>query len=203
MRDLIRELASGAAIQNWKLVEILVSEMGTLGITQALRCYADEFPDSYGDLAQAIRHVAECADRHKAYRNYYVHGITGVTALGIMWSDEMIERDVPVYEAVVPGPFGQVYQKSAKGRTRFINEYVNADRIIKLNNDLADLQDYIRNVAASVSHYLRGPDFRQTFPLREPPPLPDVLVKPELRHPKLQQRRALDRSDRTREGDEG
>jgi hypothetical protein len=192
MRGLIRTLATRQAVENWGLVEILISELGTLGLEQAIRCYANEFPDEEEDFARALRHVAECAERHKAYRNYYVHGIRGVTGRGWFVSDEMIENDTPIHEALVEGPFGNIYQKSAKGRTRFIMDFIRADALTKLNNDLADLGDYIQGVTTSAAHYLRGADYRQTAPLPEPPPLPSVLVKPELRHPKLKLRRALD-----------
>src|SRR5215213_3773845 len=77
LRQIIRSVATRQRLENWALIEVLSSEMGALGITQAIRCYADEFPDTDQELAAAFRHVAALCERLKAYRNYYVHGMTG------------------------------------------------------------------------------------------------------------------------------
>lgn len=191
MRRLITSLATRQRWENARLAEILVSEMGTLGLTQAIRCYADEIPKSDEEIAGALRHLAELAERLKAYRNYYVHGITRVTQYGLLLDDEAIEADTPVSEAMTMGPFGMVMQHSAKGRSKFIWDFVAAEQIIDLNNRLATAVEYIEAVGLSVNHFLRDLKWRKSAPLPAPPPLPSVLVKPELRHPKIAKPPAL------------
>jgi hypothetical protein len=185
LRTMIRDLATGGKVELWKLSEILVSELGSVGITNALSCYADEFPDEEKDLPKALRYVAEAIDRYRAYRNYFVHGITAVTRYGMFVTDEDIERDTPVHELMFEGPFATVYQKTAKGRLKFISDHISKDQLAELATGLADLDVFITALSSSVAHFFRSHDWRKSAPLPAPPPLPSVLRKPDLRHPKL------------------
>jgi hypothetical protein len=185
-RELVKTLATGGQHRSWRLAEVLISELGSVGLTQALQCYAREFPSEQKDLARAVRHIADVTERLRAYRNYFVHGITNVTHYGFDVSEEMIERDAPITEALIEGPFAHIYQKSAKGRSKFVLDHVKAGVLADVNRDLVRLKVYIDAVSIAVGRWLRGADDQDGAPLPEPPPLPDVLVKPEIRHPKAQ-----------------
>lgn len=190
LREVIKVLATRQVVENQRAVEVLISELGTVGLTQAIRCYAAEFPDSETELPGALIYIADTTERLKSYRNYYFHGIRGITQYGLEITDEMIDRDTPITDAMIEGPFAHIYQRSAKGRSKFVTEFVGARKLMWLNNELADLNDYIRGTAVSLRYYLNGDDYRQIAPLLEQRPLPDVLAKPELRHPKLKPRPA-------------
>ena len=138
MRDLLRTLSTGGDMLKGRLVEVLISELGTVGTTQAIQCYAKELPDEEPELSAALIYVAEAAERLKAYRNYYIHGIRGVTGLGFFLTPDLLDRDASIVEAMQEGPFGNIYQKSAKGRTKFIYDFIRANKLIWLNNSLAD-----------------------------------------------------------------
>jgi hypothetical protein len=129
LRQIIRSVATRGRMENTALVEVLSTELGTLGLTQAVRCYANEFPDSDQDLAEAFRHVAALCERLKAYRNHYVHGITGVSKYGFDLSDEMFERNPPMHEAMTIGPFATLYEKSAKGRSKFVMDHIRPEQL--------------------------------------------------------------------------
>jgi hypothetical protein len=191
LRELIRAIATRHRLEDTQLIDVLVSEMGTLGLTQAIRCYADEVPPSEPELAAALIHSAALTERLKPYRNYYVHGMQGVTRYGVTITDELLDRDAPWHEALQEGSFANIYQRSAKGRSKFVMDFVDAKQLTWLAEQLEAAVEYTRSVGSAFKHFLGGNPWRETAPLPEPPPLPDVLVKPELRHPKLKKLPAL------------
>ncbi|MEA1013891.1 hypothetical protein [Sphingosinicella sp. LY1275] len=192
LREILQTLACGGDWRRQRLVEPLVHELTSVGIAQALGCYAHELPDENSDLAEALRHIAVVLERARAFRNYYVHGINAVTKYGFRWNDELFEDDRPWHDALIEGPFGSIYLKSGKNQPKFIMDSVPVEPIMKLANYLADFREYIWTIAGSIGQYLSGRDYRQTAPLPPALPLLDKLEKPVLNHPKLHERRALD-----------
>lgn len=185
MRDLIKAIVCKGVFESGRLAEIIVTELGTVGLTQALNCFSAEMPEEESELSVAISHLVEMAERLKAYRNYYIHGVRGVTAYGFTLTDEMLDQDTPLTEALDVGPFAHVYQKTAKGKSKFYMEYLRVEKLTWLNNQLADLEEYIGRVSVSVNHYLQRLNWRESAPLPHAPPLPSRLVKPDTSHPKL------------------
>ena len=191
MRDMLRPLASKGNLEAYSTSEVLISELGSVGLTQALNCYSHELPDDETALAEAIRHVCQVVDTCRAYRNYYVHNISGVTKYGLDFSYETMERDIPVYEAMTTGPFGRVYSKTAKGRKKFSLDFIDPKDLMDFNNYLANLEDYIQALNVAILHYLRPLPLEERAKPLPPLPLLSALKKPSFDHPKLKQRPAL------------
>ncbi|SDA14509.1 hypothetical protein [Sphingomonas sp. NFR15] len=185
LRQMLRSLVCAGEYRSWKAAEILIVEMNSVGIAQALDCMAEEFADEQSDLRDAIKFAVNYLTRARQYRNYYVHGIRGVTGLGFSLTDEDIENDTPVWELMKEGPFGHVYHKSAKHKSRFTNDFINSDALTSFSNSLANFNDYIRALEISVNHYFRGEPYPETAPVPSAPSLLSPLVKPENKHPKL------------------
>jgi len=193
LRHMLRTLASGGDASRASLSEILVSELNSVGISQALSCYAEEFPADASDIAAALKNASAVLDRCRAYRNYYVHGINGVTQRGMFFSDEDFQNNTPAWELMREGPFGYVYSKSAKRELRFFTHFIDREALIKFGNYLSDFNDFIRALDLSVIHFFRYLDYRSTAPV---PGLLDILAdvqKPIIRHGVWNERRAFDR----------
>lgn len=180
LREIVESLACRGHWENRGAVEIIVTELGTVGITQALQCYSRGFPDGNDDIGEAIRCAVEWAERLKTYRNYYVHAIYSVTPYGMILTEEMITKETLFHEAITMGPYGMVYQKSAKGKSKWAHDFITADSIIWLNRQLVDLNNYLDGVAASINHYFRANEWRKCAPLPPRPDLPEALQKSDL-----------------------
>lgn len=192
LRQMLQDLAAGGDWRRQRLVEPLIHELTSVGIAQALSCYADEMPEDQVDLAAAMRHAGTALERARAYRNYYVHGIYGVTRFGILWNDDMIQSDTPIHEAVSEGPFGSIYQKSGKYKSKFIMDFIDRETLTSLSTHLAEFYDYLHHLELSIRHYFRRLPYRETAPVPQPLPLLDTLEKRALNHPRMRQRHALD-----------
>lgn len=195
LRSILIDLSSGGDLLRYRLVEPLVIEMGSVSLAQALRCLVSEFPNHAADIGAALDHAITFYERCRSYRNYYVHGISAVTRYGIFCTDEDIGLDTPLHETMREGPFGSIFDKSAKGKNKFRMDFVDRDSLQKFNNTLANYAEYLDGLHLSIRHYFRRFDHKRTAPLPPLPPLPDMLERRALSHPKLQRRPALELHD--------
>ncbi|ONF97373.1 hypothetical protein [Sphingomonas jeddahensis] len=173
LRESLSWLGAKGSPEHLRVAEPLISELGSVGITQALSCYANELPEEEESLTSAILHAVKVVEICRTYRNYYVHGISGVTKYGIDFSPEAIAADIPVHEAMTMGPFGNVYLKSAKGKRKFLLDFVSADDLISFNNYLADFHVYLNGLQTAIIQYFRKPKEQ-----RQPIPDPLCMLKP-------------------------
>lgn len=201
MRTILRCILSQADFDRGRLVEPLIVEAGAVGLVQALNCAADEFPEDAPDVAEAIRAATTFFERVRPYRNYYVHGVNGVTSYGLKFDDEAIESDLPISEMMEVGPFAQVYVKSGKHKSKFGMDWVERETLSDFNNLVADFVDYLQSVEMLVSRYLRGVRSSGDPQLPKLPPMPDPLRKPAFDHPKLKPSPALKIRDPNQAGD--
>lgn len=203
--EILDELGSGGDWRRKHLVEILSVELSSVGIAQALNCYANELPNEVDDLADALRHTARFLERARAYRNYYIHGVDAVTRYGFLPTHEDFDNDVSIVDVMREGPFAKIWTKSAKHKVKMTFSFVEPDALSDFANELGGFAEYLTALKVSVTHYFRGMTFRESAPLPPPPPLPDVLEKPTLDHPKLKlpRRLALDYLNHEIRDDEG
>ena len=196
LRYIIKVIVARGDYRAQKLVEILTVEMGTLALEQALESLTHEFPEHSGDLAAELRFAVSLVGRLKTYRNYYTHAVSGITQYGIDWNNDKFEQDLPISAYMTQGPFAQLYQKTAKGKPKWAWEFVSPQELVKFTNHIADTADYLRDLSLTVTHYMRRiANWRESAPLPQRPPLPAVLAKRVLDHPKLKLPPALDLSD--------
>lgn len=180
-REILNTLASKAAYEHKRTVEPLISELGSVGITQGLSCYVHEFPDDERDLSSALAHAVQVTEICRAYRNYYIHQISGVTRYGFDFSPETIAKNPPVHEAMTVGPFAKVFSRTAKGKMKFSMHFIEPDELLKFNNYLAEFHEYLNKLHVAVIHYFRKDILLEN---REPAPHPltllNTLKKPEV-----------------------
>ncbi len=178
-REILKTLASKGAWEQSHTVEALVSELGSVGITQALNCYVNEFPEDESALAAGLAHAAQIIEICRVYRNYYVHHISGVTRYGVDLSPEMIAKDPPLSEAITVGPFAKVYSKTAKGKMKFSLHFIKPEELILFNNYLADVHKYLQSLQTSIIHYFRKElEIEERAKAPQPLPLLSALKKP-------------------------
>lgn len=180
LRGMTQDLAGRCDLASRMTVEVIVTELGTVGITQALQTYARQFPDNHADLGDSLRAGVEWAERLKSYRNYYIHAIQSITMYGMIPAEEMIVSDAPIHEAMTVGPYGMIYQKSAKGKSKWSQDFITSEKIIWLNNQLIQCLEYLKAIDWSINRYFHVLDWRKIAPLLPQPTLPDVLQKPDL-----------------------
>lgn len=191
MRQILQWLASKGSHEHTATIEPLISELGSVGLTQALNCYAHEFPDDQHEIATGILHLTQVIENCRAYRNYYIHAISGVTRYGFDFSDEIIENDTPMHEAMTVGPFGKVYVKSAKGKKKFHVGFIKADELLQFNNYLADLRTYIGQLETCIIHYFRNVPREERMGVPQRLPALPALRKQTFDHPKFKRPPAL------------
>lgn len=202
LRQLLRELITKNDLRSWRLADPLISELTSVGIAQAINCYAAEFPPEFADISDALKHATSFLERARSYRNYYIHGIRAITQYGFIITDEGIENDTPLHETMFEGPFGNIHTKTAKHKLKNSMDFITKDELFEHSNGLAGFNDYLLAVSSSIRAYLRGADYREIAPLPPLVPLPNVLVKPDLNHPKLRRPYALALNDRKWGGEE-
>jgi hypothetical protein len=171
LRHMLSNLGSKGNIELRAVVEPLISELGSVGITQALSCYAHELPQQEHELSSAILHAARVVETSRAYRNYYVHSISGVTRYGIDFSPGSVENDTPLHEAMTNGPFAKVYAKTAKGKQKFFLDFISAADLTSFNNYLAEVHDYLTVLHSAVNHYFRKSGLANVEGAHPPKPL--------------------------------
>ena len=154
-RDILKILSSKGSWEHQNAIEPLISELGSVGITQALNCYSHEFPEEEFALASGVSHAAKVIEISRVYRNYYVHHISGVTRYGIDFSPEMMNKNPAFHEAMTVGPFAKVYSKTAKGKVKFSMQFITSAELIDLNNYLASFYEYLNELSVSLIHYFR------------------------------------------------
>jgi hypothetical protein len=145
LRTLLYYLCGGTTATH-----ILTAELGAMGIYHGLKSIA---PTMRPEVQVAIECVADRYDLLREYRNYYVHGITGVGF-------------VPRQDAV-----GHAWMASAKGKLRVAEDKIPlttldqiAGNIALLREAAADILDEIHPVPGSRAH----------------PPLPSPQTLPPL-----------------------
>lgn len=168
LRETLAWVGAKGRIEHRRVTEPLISELGSVGITQALSCYAYELPEGQEVLSAAIIHAVKVVEVCRTYRNYYVHGISGVTRYGLDFSAETIAADIPMHEAMTLGPFGKVYLKTAKGKQKFLLDFIPVDDLVNFNNYLAEVHDYLCELQLAINQYFRRP-------LEERDPVPKAL----------------------------
>ena len=173
LRETLAWVGAKGSVEHRRVTEPLISELGSVGITQALSCYAYELPEGQEVLSSAMIHAVKVVEICRTYRNYYVHGISGVTQYGLDFSPETIAADIPVHEAMKMGPFGKVYLKTAKGKQKFLLDFIPADALINFNNYLAEVHDYLGELQLAIIQYFRKPPDE-----REPIPKPLRMLPP-------------------------
>jgi len=136
--------------------QIVVLEMGTVGVTQALNAIADSAQQETKD---AIEWITEYYDRLRGYRNYFVHCIDDTTP-----SSDL-------------GPLGVIITLSAKGELVQDKDFITAAQIHEIAKHCEVLRTYIQQVL----NYLGWgytPTIRAARPqLPEPPLMPERLKK--------------------------
>lgn len=191
IRELLKALTTAGDVLRQRAIEPIIVELGTVGMAQALNCLAEEFPTEQHDIAEGVRHVANMYERCRAYRNYYVHGISAVTRYGIFIDAEDFEKDTPLHEAMREGPYGTIHNRSGKNKFKFGMDHVDTEQLVRFNNTLGDLGDYTENLNLTVGHYFRRFDYKKTAPLPQPLQLPSALEKRVWSHPKMKPLPAL------------
>lgn len=203
IHDLLRTLVAKGEISRYRVVEPLIVELGAVGLAHALLCFAHELPPEESQLAEAVRSAAEAWESARPYRNYYIHGISGVTRYGIDFSFDTMDRDVPLHEAITMGPFGKVYLKTAKGRNRFLMDFIALNPLAEFNNYLADFRDHLRSLRTSAMHYFKSKPLSERAAVPAPMPKLGPLQKPAFDHPRLKFPPALAADDPIEEVEDG
>jgi|SRR6185437_2030581 len=143
-------------------IEILAAHMNTVAVCQALRTLAnDKLTDD--DVAPHVIHYADCFERLREYRNYYVHGIK---AVGISEGEA-----VGIAETV-----------TARQRWTLHQLVLSIDDLRQTILLLTDLVRYGSNIMAHLmwTHNKSLPISEENRSLSEKLPLPDKLQKPRL-----------------------
>jgi hypothetical protein len=174
------------------VVDPLIHELGSVGIAQAINCYANELPKENADLADALFHSTAILERSRPYRNYYIHGISNVSSLGWPFTDEAFDEDKGFHEYLKPGPFGMVWLMSGKHRTKWIHDFVAVKPLDDFAQYLGRFHEYLEALFSSVCHYFRRAPYRETAPIPQPLPLLSVLEKMEVNLQRLHKEPALD-----------
>lgn len=185
LRGMLRTLASKGHYAYHNPVEVLISELGAVEITHALQCYVYEFPDDQSEISDAIAYVVKAIDICRVYRNYYVHDIHGVTKYGIDFSDKLMDDEITITDAMMEGPFASVYSKTAKGKQKFILDFISVERLREFNNHLASLEEYIRTLDRVIYQFLSKRVLDDPARIPEKMPIFAPLKKPALDHAKM------------------
>lgn len=189
---MLRELGTGGHLHLTRVVDPLIHELGSVGIVQAVNCYANELPKENADLADALFHATAVLERARPYRNYYVHGISNLSSVGWPFSDEAFDEDRGFTEYVVPGPFGIVWLMSGKHRTKWVHDFIKAEPLDEFARYLNTFYEYLTLLHSSVCHYFRRAPYRETAPIPPPLQMLDVLEKLEVNLQRLHKDPALD-----------
>lgn len=184
LRQTLSWVGSKGSFEHRRVTEPLISELGSVGITQALSCYAYELPEEEKYLSDAIIHAVKVVELCRTYRNYYVHGISGVSQYGLDFSPEIIAAGTPIHEALTEGPFGRVYLKTAKGKQKFLLDFISAEALIEFNNYLADVYDYLVEIEVAIIQFFRKPP-EEREPLPKPLRMLPPHKKPSFDHMKM------------------
>jgi hypothetical protein len=139
---------------------ILTAELGAVGMEHALRALAENI---YGaPLGDAIKHVAGCYARLRAYRNYYVHGIHTL----ITHADS--------------GTQGAIHYLEAKSKLVERTELVDRAVLEKTTAHVIQLKDYVRGILVYLmTEQMAKRGFSLPISkLPDMPPLPSELQKP-------------------------
>lgn len=160
LRRLLSFIAFGNAGHNAHKAYILTAELGAVALEQALRSFANFSSDV--EAAAAIKHAASFSERVREYRNYYVHGISG---LGYGAAPD---KSVPL---------GFIFYTSAKGHLKEHFQLVQASLLDDVANHCRTLGRYAMDLDATLrSRRTRGG--APLSPMPQMPPLPDRQVKP-------------------------
>ncbi len=73
LRLLLNKVAGPDGFDSETRAQLLTSELGAVGLAQALQSHADVMQDR--KLAAAIDYAVKCYQNLRGHRNYYVHGI--------------------------------------------------------------------------------------------------------------------------------
>lgn len=150
LRRLLAGLCGAKSVADILKAKIVTVELGPIGLADALKTFADIIlPPS---PAEAVNHAVKYYDRIRAYRNYYVHGITGI---------------IPVSD----GPHGFILITTAKGTLTENKDIVSLNDIKTLTGHANQLHWYVE---AIISHLFSE---EALFSLPHKPPLPKTLQK--------------------------
>ncbi len=162
-RSLLVDLTTARpkTVRGIMLAKITTVELGAVGITHALQCYAKDVVES--KFREPILHAADYMDRIREYRNFYVHGIGTI-----------INTD--------SGPKGFLHTDSAKGSLKEHKTVISKEDIDGIAKHCDVAARYLNYLGVYLA-YLTG-DWEPGWPkpkLPSKPPLPDRLKKP-VRH---------------------
>ena len=153
--DLLLAIARDSAHSINIRADILIAEMGSRQVSEALRSMAYDVLD--GEPADRVRHAAGFHDRLLAYRNYYVHGIFAF---------------FPADDAV-PQISGFIDARSAKGKLVWHNDSITLDQLTAFKNQALQLANFASQILFSLYFPAEPPTS-----LPDKPALPAPLAKP-------------------------
>jgi hypothetical protein len=143
---------------------VLTAHMGSTTLFDALSTCANEFAET--PLREHLLHFLAYAERVRAYRNYYAHGIAAV-----IWTQD-------------EEPGGWAMMDSAKGRLAMIDEIITATTLREVLQKIEDLNEYASAITVAMGDEVAVKIYRYHHP-EEPlpawpdkPALPDRLKKP-------------------------
>ena len=186
IRELPHTLASLGNVELRTVSDILISELGTVGLAQALKCFADEFPLDHQRLSEEVDHVAAVYGALRPHRNYNVHGITAFTPFGMVLNEDTLKDEKDLHERIEPGPFANIQQRTAKGKLTFAIASVRYTEHDKLLAQLEKFEPYIKALNSALNDYFHGREYEAKLLAR--PNRPDALVKQAVRTKSLLER---------------
>ena len=156
LRRLLAGLCGRGSVPALLKAQIVTAELGSVGLSNALRTFADIILPS--KPAEAINHAVEYYETVRAYRNYYTHG-TDI---------------LPVSD----GPRGFIRITTAKGSLTEEKDFVSLDDLKFVSGHAHCLHCYVQ----AISNHLFSEEWRffskeWRFPLPDKPLLPDKLRK--------------------------
>jgi hypothetical protein len=134
---------------------ILVFELGSVGLANGLRTFANE--SLKGPQAEAVIHAVNFYERLREHRNYYVHGILFVVDL----------------EGRVGG---LIDYRTAKGSVSWFNDLVSIEKIRQTAEWCVQLTNFVNSLDFAMFFPLHA----SQIPWPDKPPLPDRLEKPRI-----------------------
>ena len=143
-------------------IKIMTLELNNVGIEQALKSFAENILTDI--LSDKIKHAVLFFERLRAYRNYYVHGVTGIMGF----------TDAPSKYHM-----GRIDNSTAKGKLVQYRDWVTVEQLYWFVEQCIVARNFVAEIRNHISMPPGHPFLEnlESWPLPDSPALPSPLEK--------------------------
>ncbi len=180
LREIAADLVSSGDLEARSRAKLVIVELGSVGLSQALNCISLELPSNQSELARSIKHAAKMYETLREYRNYLAHGLYDISHYGILPTSKQLTDGVGLSDVMYEGPFAYIIGHTAKSESKLVLDFFTEAEIREMMAKFEAFHAFLGSLSRYTSHTVRmNPTRRFRRPRQSRPEAPQLPPMPK------------------------